>query len=81
MSYAFDYEEMLEDVAVTDLYEPCTGNFHPTSRLGSQEPAAALPAGPRQSRGLLDEAGWTDSDGDGIRDKEIDGKRVPFEFT
>src|SRR5690606_8415221 len=30
---------------------------------------------------LLDEAGWTDSDGDGIRDKLIDGKRVPFEFT
>ena len=30
---------------------------------------------------LLDAAGWTDSDGDGIRDKEINGRRVPFEFT
>jgi ABC-type transport system substrate-binding protein len=30
---------------------------------------------------LLDEAGWTDSDGDGLRDKVIDGKKVPFEFT
>lgn len=27
---------------------------------------------------LLDEAGWVDSDGDGIRDKEIDGQRVPL---
>lgn len=30
---------------------------------------------------LLDEAGWKDSDGDGVRDKVIDGKKVPFEFT
>jgi peptide/nickel transport system substrate-binding protein len=30
---------------------------------------------------LLDEAGWADSDGDGIRDKRINGRLVPFEFT
>ncbi len=30
---------------------------------------------------LLDEAGWKDTDGDGLRDKVIDGKKVPFEFT
>ena len=30
---------------------------------------------------LLDEVGWIDSDGDGIRDKEIDGKSVKFEFA
>jgi len=29
---------------------------------------------------LLDEAGWIDSDGDHIRDKIIDGKKVPFSF-
>lgn len=27
---------------------------------------------------LLDEAGWIDTDGDGIRDKEIDGQRIPL---
>jgi peptide/nickel transport system substrate-binding protein len=30
---------------------------------------------------LLDEAGWVDSDADGIRDKEINGRVVPFEFS
>ena len=31
--------------------------------------------------GNFDEAGWTDHDNDGIRDKEIDGQIVPFEFA
>jgi ABC-type transport system substrate-binding protein len=33
-----------------------------------------------QARNLLEESGWKDSDGDNIRDKIIDGKRVPFSF-
>jgi len=32
------------------------------------------------ARNLLEEAGWKDTDGDNIRDKIIDGKRVPFSF-
>ncbi len=29
---------------------------------------------------LLDEAGWIDTDGDNVRDKIINGKKIPFEF-
>jgi len=39
------------------------------------------PFDPQLARELLEQEGWYDSDGDGIIDKEIDGKRVPFEFS
>ena len=32
------------------------------------------------AKALLDEAGWVDTDGDNIRDKMIDGKKVQFVF-
>jgi peptide/nickel transport system substrate-binding protein len=39
-----------------------------------------LPYDPAAAEKLLEAAGWTDTDGDGIRDKEIDGRRVPLAF-
>ena len=81
MSYAFDYDEMLEH----DLPRPVpAGPRH----VPPDESGCFPKNGPQpyhqdldKAEDLLDEAGWTDSDGDGIRDKEINGRRVPFEFT
>ncbi|MGL4598960.1 MAG: ABC transporter substrate-binding protein, partial [Bacteroidia bacterium] len=39
-----------------------------------------LPFDLEQAKQLLDEAGWKDTDGDNIRDKTIDGKKIKFEF-
>lgn len=36
---------------------------------------------PSTARALLDEAGWADSDNDGIRDKVINGKKTNLAFT
>ncbi len=80
MGWAFDYKELL-NVICRGLYEPCNGNFHPTSWAYPKNGPQPYHQDLDKAEDLLDAAGWTDSDGDGIRDKEINGRRVPFEFT
>ena len=75
MSYAFDHEEMLEKLWY-GLYEPCNGHL-PSHGLDGAQDAARSPIKQDldKAEDLLDEAGWVDHDGDGIRDKEINGKQ------
>ena len=40
-----------------------------------------IPFDPAKTAHMLDSLDWKDHDGDGIRDKVIDGKKVPFKFT
>jgi len=40
----------------------------------------SIPYDPKKALELLSEAGWKDSDGDGVLDKSVDGKKVPFRF-
>lgn len=81
MSYAMDYHEMLSTI-FHDMYQPSRGTFHPTSWMfPKDDPPEPYQQDLDQAEDLLDAAGWEDSDGDGIRDKELDGKSVPFRFT
>jgi peptide/nickel transport system substrate-binding protein len=40
----------------------------------------SYPFDPKKAVALLSEAGWKDTDGDGILDKNIDGRQVPLRF-
>lgn len=40
----------------------------------------SYPYDPKKALALLAEAGWRDTDGDGVLDKVIDGKKVPLRF-
>ena len=80
MSWAFDYDEFLNKI-LHGLYQPCQGTFHPTSWMFPKNGPQPYHQDLDKAEDLLDAAGWKDTDGDGIRDKEINGHRVPFEFT
>ena len=79
LTHAFNREEMIKKVFF-GLGVIQSGPFyydHP-----SNDPdVKPLPFDLQLSSQLLDEAGWTDTDGDGIRDKVIDGRKERFEFT
>lgn len=57
-----------------------TGPFYLTSPSYNKE-ITPWPFDPTRARLILAEEGWEDTDGDGVLDKEIGGKRVPFRFT
>jgi peptide/nickel transport system substrate-binding protein len=40
-----------------------------------------IPYDPDRAKQILDSLDWKDHDGDGVRDKMIGGKRIPFKFT
>jgi peptide/nickel transport system substrate-binding protein len=80
MSCAFDYREFLHTIS-HDVYTPCAGMFHPDSWMFPKNGPKPYQQDLDKAEDLLDEAGWKYTDGDGVRDKEIDGKRVPFKFT
>ncbi len=79
MSYAFDYREFL-DKLLFGLCEQCTGVAYPDAWYAPKTPLSAYHQNLDKASQLLDEAGWTDLDGDGVRDKMIDGRKVRFEF-
>ena len=80
MSFAFDHQRML-DTLCHGLNAPSTGIFPPGAWMASRKKLEPYRQNLDKAEALLDDAGWIDHDGDGIRDKQIDGRLVPFEFT
>lgn len=80
LSYAFNHDEMLKKLFY-NLYEPCNGIFHRTAWMAPKKPAPTYKQDLEKAEQLLDEAGWEDHDDDGVRDKVVNGKSVPFEFS
>ena len=79
LTHAFNRQAIIDNVFFK-LGQIQTGSYfykHPAN----DPTVKALPFDLDKSRALLDEAGWIDSDSDGIRDKIIDGEKVSFKFT
>lgn len=79
MTIAIDRQRIIQTILHGQGVE-ITGPFF--VRSSANDPSIEpWPYDPLEAKRLLDEEGWYDSDGDGIRDKEIGGKSVPFRFS
>ena len=78
MSHAFNAQLLIDDVFL-GLGERTTGPM-PTVQPYYDRSLEPYAFDLERAKALLDEAGWSDSDGDGIRDEEVDGVRIPFDF-
>ena len=79
MTLAFDHEEMLTKLRY-GLDPPASGIFHPASPWAPPGRATFVKRNLDEAEKLLDACGWKDTDGDGIRDKTVDGKKLKFDF-
>ena len=80
MTYAVDYEELLQTICY-GLYQQASGPYHSASWMYPKDPPELPTQDIDKALDLLAEAGWEDTDGDGVLDKQINGRRRPFEFT
>ncbi len=78
LTFAIDRRRIIEQ-NLNQMAISITGPFFPYSSAYDTT-IVNWPYNPDQARRLLDEDGWVDLDGDGVRDKVIDGKRIPFRF-
>lgn len=78
LAHATPVEQIIDEV-FHGLAIPVSGPFLPGS-AAADDSIEPIPFDLDKAKSLLEEAGWRDTDDDGVRDKLIDGVRVPAAF-
>jgi peptide/nickel transport system substrate-binding protein len=78
MTYLTDRKQIVKSV-LFGLGEVVNGHIY-LFRPEYDKSLPSYPFDPQKALALLNEAGWKDTDGDGVLDKIIDGKKVPLRF-
>lgn len=79
MTHAFNRQGIIDNV-LYGLAELQTGPYY-YKHPGTKADIEAWPYDLEEAARMLDEAGWVDTTGDGIRNKTINGEVVPFRFS
>ncbi|MBE2266353.1 MAG: hypothetical protein IAE64_08905 [Flavobacteriales bacterium] len=79
LGHLVDRDALIKQVA-RGLAEPQNSVLYPSSKEYDHD-LPSISYSPEKAKELLAQAGWTDSNSDGVLDRMVDGKRVNFEFT
>jgi peptide/nickel transport system substrate-binding protein len=79
LSYAVDRQSIIDKLLFSSAVPVSSHIFYKSKFINDKLPS--IPYDLEKAKQLLDEAGWKDTDGDGIRDKIVDGKKMDFKFT
>jgi ABC-type transport system substrate-binding protein len=71
---------LMQDKFEYNLSEPATGPIYVQSDYANSD-VKAVPYDPQSALKILNSAGWSDSDKDGILDKIVGGKKTNLSFT
>lgn len=75
-----DYDRLMKDV-LSGFGERVVGPVHPLMEKFYNDTIKLYQYNLEKAKTLLAEAGWVDSDGDNVLDREIDGETIPFKLS
>lgn len=80
LSHLVDRKTIIERVLYGDAVPIQSHIFYKNTKLLNTD-LPEIPFDLEKGKKLLEEAGWKDTDGDGVLDKVVNGKKLDFKFT